>query len=1300
MNHCSVGRGLFPPEALVLAALCLTIFAAAQVSAQDSPVIDVWSGLTPRFGHIGNPQPWANILGKVSDSNGISSLVYSLNGGPEVALTVGPDGRRLEDSGDFNIDLATADLLDGPNEVIVTAVDGDTPSNQSVITVTVDYDATSGNVWPLPYSVDWTAVTDIEDVGQIVDGLWSLLPSGEVRTAIPGYDRLIAMGDMSWDDYEVTVPITFHSMPTDVGTGILLRWNGHTDDPVPGLQPKSGWLPLGAICWYRTGRLEIYGNDGDILATVSRTLSLDVEYVFKTRVETVPGVGGLYSFKVWEEGQPEPDGWDITGQEQLSDPQAGSMMLISHLADVSFGNVAIDLVPVTISNIAVTLGEGETEATVTWDTNEPATSSVAYGLTSGYELGTIFDGALVTAHSITLTGLTPGNLYHYQITSLDGLGNPSMTGDRTFSTVTSDIVSDDFSSPTLNTDVWTFIDPQSDGSYTFSGTNTADAWVNISVPAGTEHQVWDQGITVPHLLQSVNNSDFEIEAKFESSVDLPYQEQGLLIKQDDGNYMRFEFYSSSTATRLIAASIEDLVPTIRINIDFDITGIAPLYMRVKRQGDEWTQTYSYDGITWLNGVTFTHGITVTGIGIYAGNAVGSSSPTHTASFDYFFETASPIVPEDPTLPWSINDIVVTPGETVATVTWTTDVLTTSSVAYGPTMDYELGSIFDPSFVTEHSITLPRLQPSTLYHFQVTSVDFASNSISSPDMTFTTTGPDISGIVSDDFSSGSLNTSLWTLVDPLDDVVFTLTGQGTEDAWANLAIPTGAEHQVHTDGILAAHLLQSAHNTDFEVEVKFETPVITPFQEQGVVIKQDDDNYLRFEFFSTATSTVLYARGYTPSTSPTYINAIIGDNGIAPMYMRIKREGDQWTQSYSFDGADWTVQPSFTHVLTVAGLGPYSGNGTGVTSPAHTTSIDYFFNTASPIDPEDEVSGTVTTVAANTDGVLGLSPAHPCEAGIPVEIVRGGTENLRGFSATVNLTNLALCNGVDSIQEGTYLSNVSATGFLVVDNLDGTFTVDGVILGLPCGATDPTGVLFTIDVTNTVTDGTGTITLTDLDLRDCDNISLAVASGGPANIVIDSTAPASVTDLTATQVLTDNPAGHVTSINLAWTESVSPDAALVAIFRKGFGSYPEYDDGGGSVPVLDPAATPGDAAAAGWTLVDVTAETVTTDLHPVRDVWSYVAFTQDQLGNVSAPSGLTGGTLNYHLGDVSDGLSAGDGDNLVNSLDISLLGNSYGTVPTATGPLFDQFQKREQVSRRSDTGEPERTGGFRAREFGE
>ena len=142
----SDNRGFCSSWVWVWACLGLAMLAAVPAIAQDSPVIDVWYGATQQFGHIGDPQPWANILGNVSDADGISSLVYSLNSGPDVNLTVGPDGRRLQSSGDFNIDLATADLVDGANDVVITAIDNDSPAQQTVVTVTVNYDLARGNV--------------------------------------------------------------------------------------------------------------------------------------------------------------------------------------------------------------------------------------------------------------------------------------------------------------------------------------------------------------------------------------------------------------------------------------------------------------------------------------------------------------------------------------------------------------------------------------------------------------------------------------------------------------------------------------------------------------------------------------------------------------------------------------------------------------------------------------------------------------------------------------------------------------------------------------------------------------------------------------------------------------------------------------------------------------------------------------------------------------------------------------------------------------------------------------------------
>ncbi len=74
-----------------------------------------------------------------------------------------------------------------------------------------------------------------------------------------------------------------------------------------------------------------------------------------------------------------------------------------------------------------------TTSTITWDTDEPATSFVDYGTDVTYGLFE-FDLNYVTSHSIELTGLDPSTTYHFKITSVDGSNNSDSTLDNTFTT--------------------------------------------------------------------------------------------------------------------------------------------------------------------------------------------------------------------------------------------------------------------------------------------------------------------------------------------------------------------------------------------------------------------------------------------------------------------------------------------------------------------------------------------------------------------------------------------------------------------------------------------------------------------------------------------------------------------------------------------------------------------------------------------------------------------------------------------------------------------------------------------------
>src|ERR1051326_6111140 len=127
----------------------------------------------------------------------------------------------------------------------------------------------------------------------------------------------------------------------------------------------------------------------------------------------------------------------------------------------------------------------------------------------------------------------------------------------------------------------------------------------------------------------------------------------------------------------------------------------------------------------------------------------------------------------------------------------------------------------------------------------------------------------------------------------------------------------------------------------------------------------------------------------------------------------------------------------------------------------------------------------------------ICPANPCVA-LPVTLTRTTSEPVLGYSVTIQLSgNLSKC----SITEGPFLSSAGATEFLVTDNGGGSYTIDGVVHGASCGPTG-SGTLFDVGVGSTDPGGTGSISITALQLRDCSNGALPVDAGGPGTVPID------------------------------------------------------------------------------------------------------------------------------------------------------------------------------------------------------
>lgn len=92
-----------------------------------------------------------------------------------------------------------------------------------------------------------------------------------------------------------------------------------------------------------------------------------------------------------------------------------------------------DTTPPVINGLVATV-LSESSAVIEWQTDEPADSHVFFGTTSGVHPLEESNGALVTEHAVTLTGLTPGTTYYFKVSSADGAGNIAQSQEESFET--------------------------------------------------------------------------------------------------------------------------------------------------------------------------------------------------------------------------------------------------------------------------------------------------------------------------------------------------------------------------------------------------------------------------------------------------------------------------------------------------------------------------------------------------------------------------------------------------------------------------------------------------------------------------------------------------------------------------------------------------------------------------------------------------------------------------------------------------------------------------------------------------
>ena len=119
-------------------------------------------------------------------------------------------------------------------------------------------------------------------------------------------------------------------------------------------------------------------------------------------------------------------GWTEWGVTNRTDSDLQFYFLLSGATSQS-----LTLAGPTVSNATAATS---TSAVVSWTTDQPSTSQVQYGTSTSYSGSTPINSGLATSHSVMVTGLTSGTVYHYRVLSTNASGAQTVSGDMSFTT--------------------------------------------------------------------------------------------------------------------------------------------------------------------------------------------------------------------------------------------------------------------------------------------------------------------------------------------------------------------------------------------------------------------------------------------------------------------------------------------------------------------------------------------------------------------------------------------------------------------------------------------------------------------------------------------------------------------------------------------------------------------------------------------------------------------------------------------------------------------------------------------------
>jgi len=757
-------------------------FRTRSADTEASLALQPWSGYILNTGDTisSGDERWLEVEATL-ETTGVQTptlndftIVYSINAPPDITnVTASQDSNGMVQ---IQYDVRDVDTNGGtfnPGEVDITFQYWDGGTWQECTTTTGEERKAVNTGDPLQYTTytgTWDPTIDFDD---------QYMADAEIRVTANDNEAVYYIGTGDSPDYilDTTDPVTSPLIidasddPADITISA-------SDDSAMEMKiglandlSDASWEPYAAskqLTFLEDPEIvyaqfrDAYGNTSAIINETTPDTPIAVMVRDTSNMDSVPQQFRL--FVAWQEVAEPPLGFDSytvwRSEDQISWTPIGTEndRVINYYGDNtavfdtpyyyritttdSSGNVSFksdevtdkadglqtDPNPPTISNVADS-SIGTTQVTVTWDTNELATSTVGFSTSQGVftsEIGvpTMKDDASgVGEHQVVLTGLTPNTTYYYQAISVDDDDNTVMDDDGgngySFTTLPGPAISNVLV-PSIN---------NNDATITWDTTTNSDTFV-----------VYSDTVNLGALVNPIEVGDSSTLGTSHSQIVLGLTSNTtyyFYVKSTDGSGNTAIDNNGGGFFQFITTQAVDVTPPVISAVDAPHVShnSATIEWLTDEEADSKVEYSTISGAPYALSSSRavydeTHYIILTGLQAnrqYYYRVVSKDINTNeSTSLEYTFTTAQlPGFRDGPNISNVSSSSV---GTTQATITWDTDELSTSIVEYSTTQAVFTSAQGDTLMrdsvagAGEHQVLLTGLVPNTTYYYQAKSID--------------------------------------------------------------------------------------------------------------------------------------------------------------------------------------------------------------------------------------------------------------------------------------------------------------------------------------------------------------------------------------------------------------------------------------------------------------------------------------------------------------------------------------------------------------------------------------------------